>query len=365
MTEYPARKTHRHFTNDRYLRINELIQEVRGGHRDAANELLQLIQPWVDATARRLEKKIFVKGTQDADKVADAVTESLLSGLDGLMGTGVDSWSRLNRRIQQNMRRNFEALEGKAQWEDGVEVEPLSWRRKMKLEAPARDEGARLDIEEGFEAMLQGLRPRSREMLLMHEFGGKTYEEIGEHFKVSKARAAQICDAAKNRIRMFKVHHPAIEEWMDATAERPLARIKRNEAITATEAQRLKNKHVEAGLDRGAMMSAKRDIFSLLCTGYNQSHDYLPMYTVNRAIGVGEANIKALTDIWATDFTALRDALTPGVVEKFAQGLAKCKVSPEGIANFHKAVETLRGVLKDYAAKGGTFPPQQQASATR
>jgi len=339
----------RHFTTAGYERLNHLIVEIGTGNKAVRNEIIEMIQPWVDRTHERLQQQIFEETKVDGEKIQDAVTDSVLGGIAAVEAGSIASWNRLNQRIQSDLRRRFEAIQKtNGTWEGKVEIEPLSHKRKLALPHFDKNTAAQAELAEGIEKSLKTLTPRERDAITRRH-NGETLDEIAQSWGITKERVRQVAIRGERKLKDAGHQAPAIMEWVRDREMKPLTILLDQQANAANAGQRRKNNQILWEIEEELLVPPKKVIFDLLkCDG-----GYVPTTTIQEKTGVHETPVKALSDTERTNVNDLLDALDDGVITRLKTGLPNLGLKPPQIVAFTSAVAALKKGMARFEEMGG------------
>jgi hypothetical protein len=105
-----ANESHRHFTPQGFLKLNELLGQIKDNNPEATNEFIHTIQPWIAETRQRIAMQTLGTITIDDHEKEDQATDALLHLMDDIQLGDVPNWSNFSGRFQRKIRSLYEKM---------------------------------------------------------------------------------------------------------------------------------------------------------------------------------------------------------------------------------------------------------------
>lgn len=183
---------------DRAVPDRELVREARAGSHPAFEELVRRYAPRAYRAAYRV--------VRDPEQAEDIVQEALIKAYRSLQSfQSRSSFYTWLYRIVVNLaldRRRRERRGPKLEWDDAVakEVDP---RVAAPVAPDPETESRRHEVRELVARGVQELPDGQREVLLLREVEGLSYEEIAQTMRISKGTVMSRLHYARKKMTAF------------------------------------------------------------------------------------------------------------------------------------------------------------------
>jgi len=365
--------SHRHFTAPGYRRVNDLISRIAedAGH-EVEMEFLWTIKPWMDRVIDHINA-VFVDNRIDEVELENAAMHAFNTLIGNIRAGKIHSWSKFSmcffRRVKNKCKfllkkRDISPIisldevipiqETNANLGDDFYMpemleEPTEVPRHETMQSsPANSDLG--ELQNQICKVLSTLTYREREVIKMH-FGipdgnNRTLEEVAEFFKVTRERVRQIEGKA-----MRKLKDPRRSKHLRIFAEdRPLERVKQQEAEEAQEKQKITNNRILLVIEPElvAQKQVILDVFKSMCTAVNAITTI-----ICEKSEISEHLVSAICDTERTIFDDLIAALNGNVIARVRSALVRSAINQEGLEKFDNAILALAEIMDKFAEMGG------------
>jgi RNA polymerase sigma factor (sigma-70 family) len=351
-----ANESHRHFTPQGFLKLNELLGQIKDNNPEATNEFIHTIQPWIAETRQRIAMQTLGTITIDDHEKEDQATDALLHLMDDIQLGDVPNWSNFSGRFQRKIRSLYEKMgRNKKKMNDASfisldeEVTDTDGKNVQRHETmtsrnftESEDRFIRLDeLKSALQKVLDTMSERHRRIIeARYGMNGKeiTLEtlggELGIHPKTVRELEKDALKKLQNPIRARN-----LEGFMTGQGGYPAQR-------KDTEFSRVrKNSNILLGIEKH-LVNPKKTILELWKKSCGDSDAFV--HIISERTDVPEMYVSALSNVEKTNADKLKGALQTRIIEKL-----KVALPPQKREIFEKAVQKLNQYMALFEVMGG------------